>query len=75
MDPISIARVGMAAASARFTQSAERTARMGDDPSVDTTQEVVEQIDAKHQFSANLGVVKIADEMWRALLDLQSDKR
>ena len=74
MDPISLARVGMAAASARFAESAQRTARMGSDPSVDPTQEVVEQIDAKHQFTANLGVVKIADEMWRALMDLQTDK-
>lgn len=72
MDPISTARGGLAAASARFEASAERTARMGADDTVDAGQEVVEQIQAKHQFSANLGVIRVADEMWRALMDIQT---
>ena len=59
------------AASARFEASAERTARMGADTSVDPAQEAVEQITAKHQFSANLGVIRIADEMWKSLLAIQ----
>jgi flagellar hook protein FlgE len=77
MDPISIARGGLMAASARFEASASRTARMGaTDPAaddVDLGQEVVEQVEAKHQFSANLGVIRIADQMWQALLDIQKD--
>jgi flagellar hook protein FlgE len=81
MDPISIARGGLIAASARFEASASRTARMGAadpatgkaDDSVDLGSEVVEQTEAKHQFSANLGVIRVADEMWRALLDIQKD--
>jgi flagellar hook protein FlgE len=80
MDPISIARGGLMAASARFEASASRTARMGAaDPTddagdgVDLGSEAVEQIEAKHAFSANLGVIKIADEMWDALLDIQKD--
>jgi len=71
MDPLNIARAGLMAASGRFEISAVRTARMGSDPSVDYTKEAVEQIEAKQQFSANLGVVRIADEMWRSLLKIQ----
>jgi flagellar hook protein FlgE len=77
MDPISIAQGGLMAASARFEASASRTARMGatdgqaSGDSVDLGQEVVEQVQAKQQFSANLGVIRIADQMWQALLDIQ----
>jgi hypothetical protein len=72
MDPLSIARGGLLAASARLEASAERTARIGVDDSVDPAQEAVEQIQAKHQFAANLGVIRVADEMWRALLAIQT---
>jgi flagellar hook protein FlgE len=71
MDPLSIARGGLMAASARFEASAVRTAQMGGDSTVDPVQETVDQISAKHQFSANLGVIRIADEMWRSLLKIQ----
>jgi flagellar hook protein FlgE len=81
MDPISIARGGLLAASARFEASASRTARLGaSEPAgapagddADLSSEVVEQIEAQHAFSANLGVIKIADEMWRALLEVQKE--
>ena len=72
MDPLSVARYGLMAASARFEASAERTARMSADDSVDAGAEVVEQVQAKHQFSANLGVIRVADEMWRALMNIQT---
>jgi hypothetical protein len=72
MDPLSIARGGLMAATARFEASAERTARMGGDDSADPAAEAVTQIEAKTQFSANLGVIRIADEMWRSLLDIQT---
>ncbi|MDB5419561.1 MAG: hypothetical protein JWP50_2980 [Phenylobacterium sp.] len=71
MDPLSIARGGLMAASAQFEASAVRTAQMGPDSTVDPAQEAVQQISAKHQFSANLGVIRIADEMWRSLLAIQ----
>jgi flagellar basal body rod protein FlgC len=71
MDPITVARYGMFAAEQRFAASAARTARMGADPSVDPAQEMVDQIQAKQQFSANLNVVKFADDMWRSLLEIQ----
>ncbi|MDB5477088.1 MAG: hypothetical protein JWP49_2599 [Phenylobacterium sp.] len=71
MDPISVARYGLMAASASLEASAQRTAQAGGDGSVDLASEAVTQIEAKHQFSANLGVIKVADEMWRDLLSLQ----
>jgi flagellar hook protein FlgE len=71
MDPISVARYGLMAASARLEASAQRTAQAGGDSSVDLASEAVTQIEAKQQFSANLGVVRVADEMWRALLSIQ----
>lgn len=72
MDPISTARYGMMAASRSFEASANRVAGMAGDDSVDYGKEAVEQIEAKQAFSANLGVIRIADEMWRSLLDLQT---
>ncbi|HSV01873.1 MAG TPA: flagellar basal body rod C-terminal domain-containing protein [Phenylobacterium sp.] len=71
MDPITVARYGMFAAEQRFAASAARTARMGEDASVDPAQEMVEQIQAREQFTASLDVVKVADEMWRSLLEVQ----
>lgn len=72
MDPISTARYGMMAAERRFADSASRVARMAGDDSVDYAAEATGQIQAKHAFTANVQVVKVADEMWQALLDLQS---
>ena len=72
MDPISTARYGMMAASRSLDASAARVAGMAGDSSVDYASEAVTQIEAKQSFSANVGVIKIADKMWRSLLDLQS---
>jgi len=74
MDPIRTALGGLQAASARFEASAERTARIGADDSVDPASEVVEQVRASQQFKANLGVVKIANQMWSDLLEIQQVK-
>lgn len=70
MDPISTARYGMMAASQQLTASANRIARGGD---VDYGAEAVNTIAAKQAFSANVGVIKVADEMWQSLLDIQSN--
>lgn len=71
MDPISTARYGMMAATQQLTASANRIAgAAGGD--VDYATEVVNQIEAKQAFKANVGVVKVADEMWQSLLDLQA---
>ncbi|HEV7383430.1 MAG TPA: flagellar basal body rod C-terminal domain-containing protein [Phenylobacterium sp.] len=72
MDPISTARYGMMAASRSLQASASRVATMAGDDSVDYAKEAVGQIEAKQAFSANVGVVKIADKMWQSLLDLQT---
>ena len=72
MDPISIARYGMMAATQRLDASASRVAGMAGDSSVDYASEAVTQIEAKQAFSANVGVIKIADKMWQSLLDLQA---
>jgi flagellar hook protein FlgE len=69
MDPISTARYGMMAASQQLTASANRIAGGGD---VDYGAEAVNTIEAKQAFSANVGVIKVADEMWQSLLDLQA---
>ena len=69
MDPISTARYGMMAATRQLTASATRIAAGGD---VDYATEAVSQIEAKQAFKANVGVIKVADEMWQSLLDLQT---
>jgi len=74
MDPISTARYGMMAATQQLTASATRVAQAGaDDSNVDYAAEAVNQIEAKQAFSANARVVHVADEMWKALLDIQSN--
>jgi hypothetical protein len=72
MDPIFAANYGMLAASRRFEASAVRTA--GNPDRVDYASEIVEQISAKDQFSAMVGVVKVADEMWDSLLAIQAQR-
>jgi hypothetical protein len=71
MDPISTARYGMMAASQQLAASAGRVAAGAAGDPADYAAEAVTQIEAKQAFSANVHVVKVADEMWRALLDVQ----
>ena len=72
MDPISTARYGMMAASQQLAASASRVAASTGDSSVDYASEAVNQIEAKQAFTANARVIRVADEMWQALLDVQS---
>lgn len=72
MDPIGAARYGMMAASQRFEASATQIAGMRADPGVDLGHEVVEMVQARHAFSANLSVIRFAQDMWDSLLALQS---
>lgn len=65
-----IACNGLQAATSRFDASAQRTARWTPQSDVDLATETVEQIGAKHAFSANLSVIKTADEMTGTLLDM-----
>lgn len=72
MDPISTARYGMMAATQQLTASATRIAGAASDGNVDYAQEAVTQIQASQSFKADVGVIKVADEMWQSLLNLQS---
>lgn len=72
MDPISTARYGMMAATQRLNASASRVAGMAGDGGVDYASEAVTQIEAKQAFKANASVIKVADQMMQALLDLQA---
>jgi len=69
MDPISIARYGMMAATQQLAGSANRIAAGGD--GLNYGAEAVNTIEAKQAFKANVSVIKVADEMWQSLLDLQ----
>ena len=74
MDPISTARYGLMAASRRFETSAVNVATMGVEgaPDVDLAEETVNMIEAKTAFSANISVIKFAQDMWDSLLQLQA---
>lgn len=63
----SIAAGGMASAVARFEQSAVRTAAA---PLDNLEAEMVERIESKAAFSANVAVLRTADDMAGALLDI-----
>lgn len=71
MDPISTARYGMMAATRRFETAATEVARMGGDQPIDVEGAMVEMIQSKHAFSANLSVISTSKEMWDALLSVQ----
>ncbi len=53
------------AAERRFADSATRIARMAGDDSVDYGAEAVQQVTAKQAFTANVQVVKVADQCGR----------
>ena len=63
----SIAAGGMASAVARFEQSAVRTAAA---PLDNLEAEMVERIESKAAFSANIAVLRTADDMAGTLLDI-----
>ena len=63
----SIAAGGLASAMARFEQSAQRTAQA---PLDNLEAEMVERIEAKASVSANIAVLRTADDMAGALLDM-----
>ncbi len=72
MNPIAVASYGMLAAARRFEASAHRVAAMGvEGAEVRYEAEAVEQIAAKHQFTAQLATLRTAEAMWTDLLRLQ----
>ncbi|MBX3485775.1 flagellar basal body rod C-terminal domain-containing protein [Phenylobacterium sp.] len=72
MDPIATARYGLMAASRRFEASAVQIANVRGDDTVDLGKEVVEMVQAKAAFSANISVIRFAQDMWDSLLELQT---
>ena len=74
MNPIATAVGGLQAAEQSFDASASRLVRAGEDPNVDAATELVNQIQAKEAFSANLATINVSDEMWRALIDIQTNQ-
>ena len=67
MQAFAIAAAGIAGATDRFTASAVRTAR---DPMADLPGEMVERLSAEAALTANVSVLKTADEMYGSLLDI-----
>lgn len=67
MNAASIAAGGLTSAMARFEQSAVRTAQA---PLDNLEAEMVERIEAKASVSANIAVLRTADDMAGALLDM-----
>jgi len=71
MQVMAIAQAGLQTAQRRFEQSAQRTAAAASPyADVDMAQEAVEQISARTSFSANVQVIRTANQMMGELLDL-----
>jgi flagellar basal body rod protein FlgC len=70
MTAIATAASGLQAAVSRLNASADRTARMGLSQDVDPVYESVERIEAGAAFKANVAVIRTADQMTGALLDI-----
>ena len=75
MQALNIAAAGMFAATDRLSASAQRTAAWGleqtqTEQKIDLAHEAVEQISAKTDFKASATVVRTADQMTGALLDI-----
>ena len=71
MQVMAIASAGLQTSMQRFEQSAQRTAQAASPYSdVDMAEEAVEQISARSAFSANVAVIRTANQMMGQLLDL-----
>ena len=79
MDVSSIALQGVERAQVQVNNSASRLASIGADApagvgldTVDLSQEAVGLVTAKNQFSANIHVLKVADDMQQRAINLPS---
>ena len=70
-DALSIAASGVRAASARFEAAATAVVRAqsSDTPS-DSAAPIVDMIQARTGFAANLAVMRVADRTYKSLLDI-----
>jgi flagellar hook protein FlgE len=71
MEALNIARYGMMAAERRFGEAAMRIVQSAGDDSIDLSREMVEALQARTQFRASAKIFQFADDMWRALMDIQ----
>jgi hypothetical protein len=71
MDPIAAARYGMMVAAQRFEGAAGRAAPVGISDAPGAADAVADMLQAKRQFGAHVKTLRIADAMWRALIDMQ----
>lgn len=68
---LSTAAAGMHRASSQLEQSASRIARIGvEGNDVDVSAEMLNAIQAEHDFKASAKVAGVASDMTRALLDI-----
>jgi flagellar basal body rod protein FlgG len=72
MDPIVTAHYGMMAAMNRFDAAAQRTVRSAGGEFGDLAQASLDSSEAKAALEANAAVVRTADEMLGAVLDLSA---
>ena len=77
MQVLNTAAAGLFAAADRLSASAQRTASWGLEETqstnkVDLAEEAVQQISAKTEFKANAAVIRAADDMTGALLDIMA---
>ena len=72
MDPIATARYGLLAASKSFETAATQVVRSGYDDTSDAVSGLVGLTQARQAYSANLSVIRFAQDMWDSLLRLQT---
>lgn len=75
MSAISAAAAGLNDALVRFAGASQRVAQSTTDPDVDAAKAVADMIVAETQAKATKSTVNIADEMMRALLEMQREDR
>lgn len=72
MNAMAIAQYGMLAASRRFEDAAQRTVEAASGATDgDLVSGIVDMTQAKTAFAASAKVMRFADEMWDALLEIQ----
>ena len=72
MNALSIAAVGLVQASDRFDHASRDLVLATSGASdADPAKAIVDQAQAKTEFSASVGVLRVADEMFKSLLDIK----
>lgn len=77
MTAIPHAAMALTSALGRFERASKQMleAATGEGPAAENpVAPIVEVMEAKAQFQAGVGVLKFADAMWGALLDLQTER-